>query len=246
MSCKIIRRVAAPLRVSFLCWKEPVYTVNEEKRILIDFPLKGEWQFLRPPGHHPYAFDFVMKDPDRKKYHKKSKINQVVGKVGAEHYYCWNQPVYSPVAGEVFQIGRDWADHIYTNIWITIALWFNATYRFKPEEVNGKLYIRPNAGNYVMIITKEGYIVFLAHLKEGSLQVEMGQKVEVGQWIGNVGNSGNSTAPHLHLNIFDQMHDPFKARVLPFVFKSYEEVTDGKWVPRSLDVPKVKSMIRLG
>ncbi len=134
MSCKIIRRVAAPLRVSFLCWKEPVYTVNEEKRILIDFPLKGEWQFLRPPGHHPYAFDFVMKDPDRKKYHKKSKINQVVGKVGAEHYYCWNQPVYSPVAGEVFQIGRDWADHIYTNIWITIALWFNATYRFKPEE----------------------------------------------------------------------------------------------------------------
>lgn len=73
-----------------------------------------------------------------------------------------------------------------------------------------------------MIQANDGYIVFLAHLREKSVGVEEGEQVQQGQLIGAVGNSGNSTMPHLHINVFDQMDDPFSAEVLPFVFDHYE------------------------
>lgn len=40
-----------------------------------------------------------------------------------------------------------------------------------------------------------------AHMAEGSLLLEPGQQVEVGQQVGNVGSTGQSTGPHLHLEI---------------------------------------------
>lgn len=40
-----------------------------------------------------------------------------------------------------------------------------------------------------------------AHMREGSLAVSPGQPVLVGQQVGNVGNTGQSTGPHLHFEI---------------------------------------------
>ena len=216
------------------------------KQIIIDFPLKGEWQFLRPPGHHPFAFDFVMSNNKRKKYSKHNKLSFFLGYVPADAYYCWGKPVYSPVDGRVLQVGTNCKDHFKTNIWKTISLWYNATYKFKPKEVNGRLDITPNTGNYIMVQTREGYIVFLAHLKNNSIQVTEGEFIKAGDLVGNIGNSGNSTIPHLHINLFDQMENPLKANVLPFVFSQYEELTaNGKWKKSVLNIPKVKSYIRI-
>ncbi len=220
--------------------------MDVKSEISIDFPLKGEWRFLRPPGHHPFAFDFVQMESKMKRYFQKSKIRNIITHIPAEEYYCWEQPVYSPIDGEIIQIGTGWEDHTKTNIWKTIRLWYNATYKFRPKEIDGRLDIRPNAGNYVMIKAKEGYIVFLAHLKNGSTKVKKGDLVEMGDLIGNVGNSGNSSAPHLHINLFDQMDNPFQARVLPFVFNKYGELgNDNVWNKHILSVPKVKSFIKL-
>lgn len=55
------------------------------------------------------------------------------------------------------------------------------------------------AGNHVMIQTSGGPVVALCHLQQGSTWVERGQRVAVGDRLGNCGNSGNSTQPHLHL-----------------------------------------------
>ena len=38
-------------------------------------------------------------------------------------------------------------------------------------------------------------------MAEGSLALSVGQSVSVGDPVGNVGNSGQSTGPHLHLEI---------------------------------------------
>jgi len=220
--------------------------MNEYKNISIGFPLKGEWRFLRPPGHHPFAFDFVKMDERRKKYSTNSKINFLISNIPANDYFCWEQPVYSPINGTVLQVGIDWEDHIETNIWKTIKLWYCATYRSKPTIVDGKLDLRSNVGNYVMIRSEEGFIVFVAHLKNGSTIVTEGQSVNVGDFLGSVGNSGNSTAPHLHINLFDQMDNPYEAKVLPFVFTEYEELgANDKWVSHTNEVPKVKSIVRL-
>ena len=42
-----------------------------------------------------------------------------------------------------------------------------------------------------------------AHLQPGSLRVKVGDKVKRGQVLGLLGNSGNSTEPHLHFSIGD-------------------------------------------
>ena len=58
------------------------------------------------------------------------------------------------------------------------------------------------AGNHVVIACGD-LQVELAHLRKGSVVVAAGQQIAVGTVIGQVGNSGNSTEPHLHVHAVD-------------------------------------------
>lgn len=56
------------------------------------------------------------------------------------------------------------------------------------------------AGNHVVIAAGEpGPYVLLAHLRSGSVGVQAGAHVDVGQVLAQCGNSGNTTQPHVHL-----------------------------------------------
>lgn len=55
------------------------------------------------------------------------------------------------------------------------------------------------AGNHV-IVRCRGADVVLAHLRPGSLKVAQGTRVDIGTPIGEVGNSGNTDEPHLHIH----------------------------------------------
>lgn len=55
------------------------------------------------------------------------------------------------------------------------------------------------AGNHV-VLACEGVEVILAHLKQGSVTVTAGMKVNTGDVLGQVGNSGNTSQPHLHIH----------------------------------------------
>jgi hypothetical protein len=54
-------------------------------------------------------------------------------------------------------------------------------------------------GNFV-VIDCGGFAVALAHMRRGSVLVEHGDEVQVGDPIGEMGNSGNSSEPHLHIH----------------------------------------------
>jgi len=54
-------------------------------------------------------------------------------------------------------------------------------------------------GNYVEL-NCAGTQVFLAHMRRGSVRVGLGAQVRAGDLLGNVGNSGNTTEPHLHIH----------------------------------------------
>ncbi len=58
-------------------------------------------------------------------------------------------------------------------------------------------------GNHVIIDLGGGRYGFYAHLQPGSLRVKNGDRVRRGQVVGLVGNSGNSTEPHLHFHLSD-------------------------------------------
>jgi len=215
------------------------------EEISIHPPVMGEWAILRPPGHHRHAFDFVQIDAKQKYLPHPSTFRFIAGRIPTNQYYCWNKPIFSPIEGNVIRVGNGTNDNEYTNIWKTIQLWYNATYKFKPKDENGRLDIRPNAGNHVMIQAIEGYIVFLAHMRNHSILVKEGDDVKLGQEIGRLGNSGNSTMPHLHINLFDQMDDPFSARVLPFVFDCYEILNkNGDWEENFSSLPGVGDIVK--
>lgn len=58
-----------------------------------------------------------------------------------------------------------------------------------------------SAGNWVKVQTESGWTVVMMHMD--SLAVSAGQKVEQGDFLGRSGNTGNSTGPHLHLEVRD-------------------------------------------
>jgi hypothetical protein len=55
------------------------------------------------------------------------------------------------------------------------------------------------AGNHV-ILSCAGADILLGHFHTGSVRVRVGQKLKVGDFIAQVGNSGNTSEPHLHIN----------------------------------------------
>ena len=86
-------------------------------------------------------------------------------------------------------------------------------------------------GNYVILKLDEWRFAFYGHLQPGSLRVEVGDSVRVGQELGRIGNTGNSDAPHLHFHIADG-NDPLSGEGLPFVFVSFgllDELDVASW-----------------
>lgn len=81
------------------------------------------------------------------------------------------------------------------------------------------------AGNFVILDIGSGRYAHYAHLKTGSICVREGERVTSGQILGQLGNSGNSDAPHLHFHICDS--DYLIGEGLPFVFREYEYLGGG-------------------
>lgn len=102
-----------------------------------------------------------------------------------EDYKCFGEPMYAPISGEIVAMEKDLPD---------VAI--GDTDRDNP------------VGNYVVIKKDNNTFIMLAHLKQNSIKLVLGQHVIEGQdKIGECGNSGNTTAPHLHLQV--QNHKDF-------------------------------------
>jgi len=56
-------------------------------------------------------------------------------------------------------------------------------------------------GNGVVLRHAEGWETQYCHLREGSISVETGQKVQTGDVLGQVGMSGRAAFPHVHLSV---------------------------------------------
>ncbi|WP_304622562.1 M23 family metallopeptidase [Phyllobacterium lublinensis] len=87
-------------------------------------------------------------------------------------------------------------------------------------------------GNMVVVDIGGGAFAFYAHMQRGSLKVKLGDQVKTGQVLGLLGNTGNSTAPHLHFHIMDGP-SPLDADGLPFVFTRFS--SQGVLAPGSDD-----------
>ena len=91
-------------------------------------------------------------------------------------YAIFGTPIYSPCDGVVLAMENGRIDHKPPN----------------KDTVN-------LAGNFILLACHDVEIL-LAHMKQGSVAVAVGDAVTAGEIIGAVGNSGNSTQPHLHIH----------------------------------------------
>ena len=78
-------------------------------------------------------------------------------------------------------------------------------------------------GNHVIVDLGRGKYAFYAHLQPGSIKVKVGDRVRRGQVLGLVGNSGNSTEPHLHFHVSDA-NSPLGSEGVPYVHESLDVV----------------------
>jgi hypothetical protein len=92
-------------------------------------------------------------------------------------YRIFGAEVRAPCAGEVMSTRADMAD-----------------------QAAGEPNLSAMPGNHV-ILRCERYDVLLAHLREGSVAVTVGERVAVGTRLGEVGNTGATDEPHLHLSV---------------------------------------------
>jgi murein DD-endopeptidase MepM/ murein hydrolase activator NlpD len=76
-------------------------------------------------------------------------------------------------------------------------------------------------GNSVILDIGDGRYAAYAHIIPGTVTVNIGDHVTTGQVIGKLGNSGNSTAPHLHFHLCNG-RDGLASEGLPFSFAAYD------------------------
>ena len=92
-----------------------------------------------------------------------------------------------------------------------------------PDVMPTDLHFNEVGGNHIILDIGDGFYATYAHIQPGGLLVSEGDRVRRGQVIGKLGNSGNSSAPHLHFHVTKGLSPLFfGAQGVPFVFSAFE------------------------
>ncbi|HKH53917.1 MAG TPA: M23 family metallopeptidase [Propionibacteriaceae bacterium] len=193
--------------------------------VVLSLPFTGSWLALNTParrvpshGTHflgqTFAIDFVAVDADRRTATVRD-WRTVLALEPADRFLAFGQPILAPVDGQVVAVHDGEPDHLARRSPLTLLSYAVTQGSRLRSGLNSIV------GNHVILaLNEEGPFVVLAHLREGSLQVDVGDKINSRQPIATCGNSGNSTQPHVHVQVMDST-DQLAARGLPMAFRDY-------------------------
>lgn len=115
-------------------------------------------------------------------------------------YFNYGQPVLAVAAGTVVEAVDRYPNQVP-----------NANVPVPAEQADG---------NRLIVRLRKGVFAGYAHLERGSLRVHAGERVRAGQVLARLGNSGNTTGPHLHFQIMNRP-SLLDSEGLPFVFERF-------------------------
>lgn len=199
---------------------------------ILALPFTGRWLARNSParkvpshGSHllgtTYAIDFIGVDDNGRS--APWGWRSVSGVEAPERFAGFGRPILAPAGGTIVVVHDGEEDHVARRSQLTLApYWFSQLSRFRR---GGVIAI---TGNHVIIaLGQNGPFVTLVHLKRGSVRVHPEQRVSVGEYLADCGNSGNSTQPHVHVQVTDSS-DWEECRGLPMLFRRADGST---WMP---------------
>lgn len=202
---------------------------------MLRLPFEGRWIAQNSPANHipshgshllgtTYAIDFVAVDASG--HSAKRGWRSVLATEPPEIFVGFGAPILAPASGTVVAAIDGEVDHEARRSQLALIPYALSQARRVRQGV------RAIAGNHVVIaMGASGPFVLIAHLRRGSVGVAVGSVVEVGQIIGSCGNSGNSTQPHVHVQVTDSTTWP-TARGRPLIFER-PHANGGTWLPRN-------------
>lgn len=211
--------------------------------VTLSLPFTGRWiarnsPARRVPSHGTdllgsrYAIDLIAVDHRRRTADRRD-WRTFLATEPPERFLAWGRPILAPADGVVVVAHDGEADHVARRSQLALVGYLAGQ--------AGRLRsgVGAVAGNHLVIELREiGAFVAMVHLRAGSIRVAVGDEVTIGQTLASCGNSGNSTQPHLHLQVMDSP-DVSTARGMPMVFRDFREWPRGARQPlmRNSGVP---------
>lgn len=219
--------------------------------LLICAPVSGRWRSLNSPATtvpshthslaQTYAID-VTYEPQGASPRATDWVWPQMRR--PQEFPSFGQPVLAPFDGVVVEAWGRSRDHL------TRLSPVGMLYMFLEGIVRSAGGPRHLLGNYLIVsadadrtaagrgtegpVTPGHYdgpvVAVLAHLRRDSLQVSPGDRIMAGQHLADCGNSGNSSDPHVHFQLMDDV-DITAARGLPF---EWDHVVEGKGLRRGV------------
>jgi hypothetical protein len=232
----IKHRIAFTNSLENVSYVEANVNVSNRTAKVISPPLKGnKWLALNGPSnndyHHRWTVMYFNGIPylsqrfgiDWASFGKNNMGFRNEGHKNAD-YFCYGDGVYSVADGTVVDVRKGLPDN--TPLADSHAVPITAG---------------TAGGNYVIVDIGDHIYAYYAHLIPSSIRVRVGQKVEKGQLLGRLGNTGNSSGPHLHFHLCDSPDGIF-SQGIPYVFERYIDLgtyqdDGGPWIPDS--TPKI-------
>jgi hypothetical protein len=222
---------------------------DAQSPVIVEFPLRGDgWVAVnspadRVPSHgtdmlaQRYAFDFLRVDGRKRlHWHRAGWLRTLLLGVPTRECYAWGAPVHAPFDGRIVRAVDGIAERARVHPLRELVLAVRNALAFTPARLPAIL------GNHVIMRRDDLFAAFV-HLAPGSVAVLEGQEVQLGDVIGQVGHTGNSTSPHLHFQLMDSA-DPIAATAIPCAFASYDALRGDAWVHIESGIPGKGDRIR--
>jgi murein DD-endopeptidase MepM/ murein hydrolase activator NlpD len=194
-------------------------SVSPADAIVLHSPLAGEW-FVSNGGRSPVLnghFPNERNAVDFRRLGANGRTHTGGGGAPLTDYAGFGLPVLAPADGRVVGVADGYAD--------------------TPPGTNG------DHANYLVVDIGGSRYVVLAHLKQGSVTVRVGDAVRRGQPLAAVGNSGHTNEPHLHLQVQDSPSGDAE-RTYPMMFRNVHISRGGAWPWSVSGEPRTGDLVR--
>ena len=188
--------------------------INQDDPIVIRSPLRGKnWLAANGPSNtsahrramlpingqphigQRYAIDWIQLGGDGNSFTGDKRKNS--------NYHAWDQEIHAVANGKIVAVKDGIPENVPNSGKTAVPITYETL-----------------AGNHIIQDLGDGHFAAYAHLRPGTLKVKVGDTVHAGSVLAHLGNTGNSSEPHLHFQVCNAPSFP-ASEGLPFAIDKF-------------------------